>query len=252
MTPVRRIRLEHLHNLRDLGGYEAAEGRATAWNRVYRCDCPRDLTEDEWEQLRNLGIRTLVDLRSTFECAEKPVEAPEGFTYVHCPFLWEEKNPRDPHEASRKFLESLSLDYGYMMERCLDRAATTLDAITRALPNGGVAFFCTAGKDRTGMVAACLLRLCGVGDDDIVADYCQTEVYNAAVIQRQIQSLPDAIRESISPQSMEAAMSSKSPTMRSYLQWLDEHDLARCLDEQGFSYRQQQLLAERMCAAPDA
>ena len=104
----------------------------------------------------------------------------------------------------------------------------------------------------TGMVAACLLRLCGVSDDDIVADYCQTEIYNAAVIERQIKSLPDAIRESISPQSMEAAMSSKAPTMRSYLSWLDEHDLARCLDEQGFSYGQQQLLAERMCAAPDA
>jgi len=34
-----------------------------------------------------------------------------------------------------------------------------------------VAFYCTAGKDRTGMVAAIILALCGVKAEDIVEDY---------------------------------------------------------------------------------
>ena len=34
-----------------------------------------------------------------------------------------------------------------------------------------VAFFCTAGKDRTGIIAAIILSVCGVSIDDIVEDY---------------------------------------------------------------------------------
>ena len=34
-----------------------------------------------------------------------------------------------------------------------------------------VAFYCTAGKDRTGIIAAIILALCGVKSDDIVEDY---------------------------------------------------------------------------------
>ena len=34
-----------------------------------------------------------------------------------------------------------------------------------------VAFYCTAGKDRTGMIAAIILALLGTSDDDIVEDY---------------------------------------------------------------------------------
>lgn len=34
-----------------------------------------------------------------------------------------------------------------------------------------VAFYCTAGKDRTGMLAAIILKLCGAKEEDIVEDY---------------------------------------------------------------------------------
>ena len=41
--------------------------------------------------------------------------------------------------------------------------------------DGAVLFDCTAGKDRTGIIAALLLGLAGVSDDDIVDDYVLTE-----------------------------------------------------------------------------
>jgi len=37
--------------------------------------------------------------------------------------------------------------------------------------NHPVAFYCTAGKDRTGIITAILLQLCGVPEEDIVTDY---------------------------------------------------------------------------------
>jgi protein-tyrosine phosphatase len=41
-------------------------------------------------------------------------------------------------------------------------------------------FHCTAGKDRTGILAAVVLGALGVGDDDIVADYMLTGETRAA------------------------------------------------------------------------
>ena len=37
------------------------------------------------------------------------------------------------------------------------------------------AFYCKAGKDRTGLVAALSLHCCGVSDGDIVADYHRSQ-----------------------------------------------------------------------------
>jgi protein-tyrosine phosphatase len=37
-------------------------------------------------------------------------------------------------------------------------------------------FHCTSGKDRTGLLAALVLSLVGVGTDDIVADFALTEL----------------------------------------------------------------------------
>jgi protein tyrosine/serine phosphatase len=34
-----------------------------------------------------------------------------------------------------------------------------------------IAWYCAAGKDRTGVIAALVLSLCGVSDEDIVEDY---------------------------------------------------------------------------------
>jgi protein-tyrosine phosphatase len=45
----------------------------------------------------------------------------------------------------------------------------------RARPVPGRAIHCASGKDRTGIVAALVLGLLGVGEDDIVADFALTE-----------------------------------------------------------------------------
>lgn len=234
MTPARRVCLPHLHNLRDLGGYEATDGGVTAWGRLYRSDCPVRATDEEWGVLRNLGVATLVDLRSTAERLDKPVPVPEGMAYHHCPLLGEPTDATTADAASRAYMRSMSLDYAEMMERSLDGVARALLVVREALVAGhGVDFFCTAGKDRTGMVAACILHLCGVGDDDVVADYCLTEVYNAHAVARQIAAMPHEVRNSLPPGRLELATSSKPQTMRDFLSWVHERDLPALLAEHG-------------------
>ena len=47
-----------------------------------------------------------------------------------------------------------------------------------AKAKSGVMFNCSAGKDRTGVISAILLMLCGVPEDEIVNDYMLTKEYN--------------------------------------------------------------------------
>ena len=68
------------------------------------------------------------------------------------------------NEGGLPMLNELLLRYGapgikYVLELCSD---------PKRLP---VAFYCTAGKDRTGMIAAIILSLVGVPDESIVEDY---------------------------------------------------------------------------------
>src|SRR5699024_9051492 len=55
------------------------------------------------------------------------------------------------------------------------RASTLLACLQDiSQADGGVVFYCAAGKDRTGVLAASLLLLLGASDDGIVDDYAKT------------------------------------------------------------------------------
>jgi protein-tyrosine phosphatase len=60
----------------------------------------------------------------------------------------------------------------------LRNAGPRIAAVLRVIAEAGthpVVFHCAAGKDRTGLVAAVLLSVLGVSDDDVVADYAMTD-----------------------------------------------------------------------------
>jgi hypothetical protein len=68
------------------------------------------------------------------------------------------------NEGGLPMLNELLLRYGapgikYVLDLCADKKRHP------------VAFYCTAGKDRTGMITAIILSLLGVKDEDIVEDY---------------------------------------------------------------------------------
>jgi protein tyrosine/serine phosphatase len=176
----RRLDWEGCLNVRDLGGHPTEDGRETRMRAVVRADSVRRLTERGWEQLVEYGIRTIVDLRVHSELAEDaPAELPVDV--VHVPFL-EEVSLEKQLEIAERWLSapddvSATRDgYLEMLESYPANAAAAVSAIARA-PEGGVLVHCFGGKDRTGLVVALLLRLAGVGVDDIAADYGLSSEY---------------------------------------------------------------------------
>jgi hypothetical protein len=76
--------------------------------------------------------------------------------------------------AGRDVAEQYRTLYLEALERNAARFAEALAAVARAGP-GGVLVHCVGGKDRTGVLAALLLRLAGVPLDAVAADYTRSE-----------------------------------------------------------------------------
>jgi protein-tyrosine phosphatase len=170
----RRLEWEGCLNVRDLGGHPTEDGGETRMGAVVRADSVRRLTPAGWEALVEYGIRRIVDLRLASELEEDaggevPVEV------VHVSFL--EDLPLDRQiEIFQRWVDApddvTATRDGYleMLSSYTGNVAAAISAVAGA-PEGGVLIHCMGGKDRTGLVAALLLRLAGVPVADIAADY---------------------------------------------------------------------------------
>lgn len=172
--PRRLIRLDAVHNFRDLGGYPTTDGRTTRWRRVFRADGLHRLTGNDLELVRHLGLHTVIDLRTAAELEERgtfPLEA-HPIDFHHVPVIdstWQHSD-RPESEAATDFLEWAYLD---MLREGPGRFAQAIEQLSRAEALPAV-FHCAAGKDRTGVLAMLLLGSMGVPHEYIVADYALT------------------------------------------------------------------------------
>ena len=172
---LRHISLGNMQNLRDLGGYPTSDGGETAWEQLLRGDNPEGLTEADIQWLLDRRITTVVDLRSPQEAEQKPdqLSAVHGFHYVNCPLLEGTGMPDLEDRAGEGYFRILE---------CRERVSDALRQVAAA-PDG-VLFHCTAGKDRTGLIAALILGLSGVTRADLLADYQVSETYLADIIRQ--------------------------------------------------------------------
>lgn len=132
--------------------------------RYIRSDFPANLTDEEIAWLLSNNIVTIVDLRSDEEIAQKPcrLNGQNGFAYFHLPVTGGGATPN-----SR---EQVHVAYRQMIDGQMDRIVET---IMNAKSN--VMYFCTAGKDRTGVVSAIILKKLGFSDETIVDDYMKSK-----------------------------------------------------------------------------
>ena len=120
-----------------------------------------NLTQEDWKKLQEADIQLILDLRSKTEQIQAPYDSERyGIARVSLPFMKEEVPLAD------------SLDYVDMVRAVPEAVCAALRHIRNTRKAGhAVLFHCTAGKDRTGILAALLLKLCGVCNEDILADY---------------------------------------------------------------------------------
>lgn len=156
--------MEGCANFRDTGGYEAGGGMVLP-AVLYRSDSLHRLTDADRELLESLEITTAIDLRSRMEVEEAPAKLPASVELRTVPTL---DNPMNA-PLTRPEITSLAESYCALLHESITEHAAAVTAIADA--DGPTVVFCTAGKDRTGLVIALSLGLVGVDDTDLVADY---------------------------------------------------------------------------------
>ena len=170
-----RFTLESAYNVRDLSGYLTSTGQVTSAFFI-RADCFTPLSGSDTNALFSQGIRTVIDLRSAEECTKIPsgLGTHEDIIYIHHPFF---------SGSSQLNFGTLPDDFtmGLLYVYMLDYAQSAIrDFFTHAArTRGRILFHCSAGKDRTGVLSALLLKLADVSDVTIIQDYALTEIFLA-------------------------------------------------------------------------
>jgi protein-tyrosine phosphatase len=210
----RLISLAGCGNFRDLGGYETRDGRRVRWRRVFRSDALVWLTDEDVKTLQAMGLNLVfgIDLRTHDELEMMRVgPVYESDTrHHHLPFFPRFGEDRKQVQAAVHSIGQVASDsYLRLMEQskpCFEGVFTLL-ADPAHYPS---AYYCAAGKDRTGMVSALLLRVLGVSDEQIIEDYALTAppseermIARFKAMGRDVSELPDPASLAASPETME-------------------------------------------------
>jgi len=173
--PQRLIKLEAVHNFRDLGGYPTKDGQTTKWRTLFRADGLYRLTPQDAQTVIDLGVQTVIDLRTPNEVSTRGTFPVKQFpvNFHHLPIIDATWNDGDTPEIE-DVVEFLVWAYREMLEHASKKFADAIKLIAEqdVLP---AVFHCAAGKDRTGLLAAFILSILGVPEEIISADYGKTE-----------------------------------------------------------------------------
>lgn len=185
---IRRLPLQGSPNTRDLGGYYC-EGGITRWGVFLRSASPQNMTDSDIELLREYGVARAIDLRSEAETLAGPsrLVTAEGFTVHNVPMN------DDIHSAN--FEGDLPGSMSGLYIGLVDNSRKAIQKVFShmAEAENGLLFHCAVGKDRTGVVSMLLLKLAGVEDADVVADYAVSDVYMREVFDSELKG-PDGMR----------------------------------------------------------
>lgn len=200
----RRILLKSAPNMRDLGGIPVADGVVQA-GLLYRSASLAKLDEADQLVFETLDIETVYDFRSAAEREDAPDRVADSIRSVWLDVVADSQdnvaaqiptllaNPAALEEmlgggradeyladANRKFVSLPSALAAYR--------AFFLDLIDEKR-TGAALFHCTTGKDRTGWAATSFLLLLGASEEDIRADYLETNTDLAPALKPMVDAL---------------------------------------------------------------
>jgi protein-tyrosine phosphatase len=202
--PDRRVLLASAPNMRDLGGIPVTGGVVRP-GLLYRSASLAKLDGPDQAAFAKLGITTVYDLRAAAERDGALDQLPERTRTVWLDVVADAPDnvaasiPKllaDP-AALENMLGGGRAD-GYLADA--NRKFVTMPSALTAYRQfyldlidehrtGAALFHCTTGKDRTGWAATSFLLLLGASEDDVRADYLETNIDLAPALQPMLDAL---------------------------------------------------------------
>ncbi|KAJ5007277.1 Tyrosine-protein phosphatase [Colletotrichum sp. SAR 10_99] len=185
-----------LPNFRDAGGYpiDSQPGRILRPGIVFRSAEPSRLTDQGVALLQDIGITHVYDLRSAVELkrlaqagANCDVREWPGATRIFVPVFQDQDYGPEAialryQNYSSNGTEGFTKAYADILRAASgpdhpqDPFRTILSHLATSEIPTPLLIHCTAGKDRTGVICALILSLCGVSDDVVAHEYSLTDI----------------------------------------------------------------------------
>jgi protein-tyrosine phosphatase len=177
MRYSRKIKFQNIQNSRDLGGYRTPAGYMVAWRSIFRSGDPNNATPGDITKIKEkLKVNTILDLRNDYDIAllkTSPMNT-LGFKYFNIPLMIDDPHGRRLGVVMRQ-TSNLGDVYSFLVRQPeYGRRIVEALQIIADPDNIPLIFHCSAGKDRTGILAAILLGVLGVSEIDIIKDYAQS------------------------------------------------------------------------------
>lgn len=165
---MKRLFTDKIENMRDIGGYSIDNNKVVKTGSLVRTNVITNFSEDDIKNIADMGFSTVIDLRS-----DKEIERKNGvfvnnakFSYKHVPIKGDGRLPNENESVLDTYIEMLSGK---------DQIKEIFDILSKT--EGGVIYYCNAGKDRTGVVTALILKLLGVDEKEIAVDYAASGIF---------------------------------------------------------------------------
>lgn len=182
-------------NLRDLGGYNTADGLAfVRHGALFRSGMLARLTPEQREFAAGLGLRQIVDLRLAQEIVEGAGDpAFAGADYCHLSPL--------KFEDILRYVYNYDDFLGWSAEEAMETYQSIFDAYStvifgnealqslfRLILDGRLplVYHCVGGKDRTGVATALILMALDVPRETIIDDYMLTGTLRGHTAERRV------------------------------------------------------------------
>lgn len=208
---VTRLDVPGTYNFREVAPGVLAPGR------LYRSDALHRLDRTGRRRIRELGIRRVIDLRSTFDRRIGGRDRLRGTGAVRVSI---------PIDGAPRRMDLATITLADVYRTILLDHGPALGAAVReiAAAEGAVLVHCTAGKDRTGLVIALTLSALDVERDLIIADYAATAANLAGEWTERMLRKVRRFRVRLTDNLSGILSGSPAETLAETLEWLDrEH-----------------------------
>ncbi len=188
-------------NFRDLGGYKSIDGRSIKPGLLFRSGGLYLLNEQETENFLALGIKSIMDLRTSSEAEERPDPVFPNIEVVrHSGVAFRggseiDFSPVGMSKIGKEGEEQLMLLKQYYNEIPFDNEALRL--LMSKVADGSVPllFHCHTGKDRTGVFAMVLLLALGIDEETVFQDFMLSNEFHKETIEQELSLNKEKIKE---------------------------------------------------------
>lgn len=183
---IEKLHLKKTKNMRDMGGFPAADGRKIKHCRLIRSGRLYKLPKSTVKALADMNVDSVIDMRTEKEIEEHTPTILEGVNYYYIPLvctatpgitaegsmartmLRQSKRIKEEFGTAERYIAQM---YEYILFEPGSRAKLKeiFDILERE--QNCVIFHCNSGKDRTGLLAMLIEGALGVDRELIVEDY---------------------------------------------------------------------------------